>query len=51
MMAAFGQEGMNARQIADRMNLDAIRVRKFIAANKQVLKRQGKGPGTKFYLP
>ena len=51
MMALHGSEGMNAKQIADKMNLDPIRIRKFIKDNGSVLKRQGKGPGTRFFLP
>jgi hypothetical protein len=50
-MATFGKEGMNAKQLADKLNQDALRVRKFIKDNPKVLKRQGAGPGTKFYLP
>lgn len=51
MMAAFGQEGMNAKQIADKMHQDPIRIRKFIADNPKVLKRQGNAASTKFFLP
>ena len=51
VMANFGKEGMNAKQLADRLNQDAIRLRKFIKDNPKILKRQGAGPGTKFYLP
>ena len=51
MMADFGQAGMNAKQMAERMDLDAIRVRRFIAAHPAVLRRQGAGPGTRFFLP
>lgn len=49
-MADHGQAGMNAKQIADKMNLDPIRVRKFIKDHPNVLSRRGAGPGTKFYL-
>ena len=49
-MANFGMEGMNAKQLAEKLNQDALRVRKFISTNPKVLKRQGSGPGTKFYL-
>lgn len=51
VMATFGKEGMNAKQIAGKLNVDPIRVRKFITTNPKVLKRTGAGPGTKFYLP
>ncbi len=50
-MAAEGKMGMNAKQLADNVNQDALRVRKFIKDNPKVLKRQGSGPGTKFFLP
>ncbi len=51
VMANFGQEGMNARQMAEKLHQDPLRVRKFIAANPKLLKRQGAGAGTKFFLP
>ena len=51
VMANFGQEGMNARQLADKLHQDALRIRKFIKDNPKVLKRTGSGPGTKFFLP
>ena len=50
VMANFGKEGLNAKQLAEKLHQDALRVRKFIAANPKVLKRQGAGPGTKFFL-
>ena len=50
VMANFGHEGMNAKQLAEKLHQDAIRVRKFITDNPKVLKRQGSGPGTKFFL-
>ena len=51
VMAKHGKEGMNARQIAEHLHQDAIRVRKFIADNPKLLKKTGKGAGTKFFLP
>ncbi len=51
VMSKFGKEGMNAKQLAEKLNQDALRVRKFITANPKILKRQGAGPGTKFFLP
>ena len=50
VMAHHGQEGMNAKQLAEKLHQDPIRVRKFITDNPKVLKRQGSGPGTKFFL-
>ena len=46
-----GKAGMNAKQLAEQLNQDALRIRKFISANPKALKRVGKGPGTKFFLP
>jgi hypothetical protein len=51
VMAAHGKEGLNAKQLADKLNQDPLRVRKFIKDNPKTLKRQGAGPGTKFFLP
>ena len=50
VMAVHGKEGMNAKQLADKLNQDPLRVRKFIKDNPKILKRQGAGPGTKFFL-
>ncbi len=50
VMANFGKEGMNAKQLADKLHQDALRIRKFIKDNPKVLKRTGGGPGTKFFL-
>ena len=50
VMAKNGREGMNARQIAELLHQDAIRVRKFIADNPKLLKKTGNGAGTKFFL-
>lgn len=50
VMANFGQTGVNAKQLAEKLHQDPIRVRKFITDNPKVLKRQGSGPGTKFFL-
>ena len=51
VMALNGKTGLNAKQLADKLNQDALRVRKFIAGNPKVLKRAGAGPSTKFFLP
>ena len=51
VMGKHGKEGMNAKQLAEKLNQDALRIRKFISANDKVLKRVGNGPGTKFHLP
>ena len=44
-------KAMYAKQLADKIDQDALRIRKFIKDNPKVLKRQGSGPGTKFFLP
>ncbi len=49
-MAHGGKTGLNAKQLADAVGQDALRIRKFIKNNPKVLKRQGSGPGTKFFL-
>ena len=49
-MADHGKHGMNAKGLADKVGQDALRVRKFIKNNPKMLKRQGSGPGTKFFL-
>ena len=50
VMAEHGRGGMNAKQLAEHLQQDAIRIRKFIADNAQLLKRTGSGAGTKFFL-
>ena len=50
VMAHHGQAGMNAKQLAEKLHQDPIRIRKFITDNPKVLKRQGQGAGTKFFL-
>ena len=50
-MAAEGKTGLNAKELAGKVNQDPLRVRKFIKDNPKTLKRQGSGPGTKFFLP
>ncbi len=49
-MADSGKMGMNAKELADKVGQDALRIRKFIKNNPKILKRQGSGPGTKFFL-
>ncbi len=51
VMAAHGVKGMNGKQIADRLNQDANRIRRFLLDNPKFLKKQGSGPGTKLFLP
>ena len=51
VFAVNGQHGMNAKQIADAVAQSPIRIRDFLKKNPKVLKRQGAGAGTKFFLP
>jgi hypothetical protein len=51
VFAMNGTHGMNAKQIADAVSQPPIRIRNFIKKDPKVLKRQGCGPGTKFFLP
>jgi len=51
VFAANGTHGMNAKRIADAVGQAPLRVRDFLTKNPKVLKRQGKGAGTKFFLP
>ena len=51
VMAKHGRKGMNARQLAEHLHQDAIRIRKFIKDNGKLLKKTGNGAGTKFFLP
>ena len=51
VLAKDGVEGLNAKQLADKMNIDPIRVRKFIKDHPKALKRVGQAAGTKFFLP
>ena len=50
-MSKFGAEGMNAKQLAEKLDLDPLRIRMFIKANPKLLKRTGNAAGTKFFLP
>jgi hypothetical protein len=46
-----GQDGMNAKTIADRLKQNPVRIRQWVKKHPKVLKRVGKGPGTKFFVP
>ena len=50
LMQKEGQEGMNAAEIARKLNQNPVRIRGFIKDHPAVLKRVGKGPGTKFFV-
>ena len=51
VFAMNGTHGMNAKQIAETVVQSPIRIRDFLKKNPKVLKRQGAGAGTKFFLP
>jgi hypothetical protein len=46
-----GGQGMNATTIAERLNQNPGRVRKFIKDNPKILKRVGTGPRTRYFVP
>ena len=45
-----GQDGMNAKTIASKLNQNVIRIREWIKSNPGKLKREGAGPGTNFFV-
>ena len=45
-----GQQGMNAKTIAQKLSQSPVRIRGFIKNHPKVLKRVGAGPGTKFFV-
>jgi len=51
VFAANGTHGMNAKKIADAVGQAPIRVRDFLKKDPKMLKRQGQGAGTRFFLP
>ena len=51
VVATAGGEGINAKQIAEAVNQAPARIRQFVAANPEALRRTGSGPGTRFFLP
>jgi chromosome segregation ATPase len=44
-----GQDGLNAKTIAERLKQNPVRIRGFIKNHPKVLKRVGSGPGTRFF--
>jgi len=45
-----GQDGMNATDIARKLNQDPVRIRGWIKKHPSVLKRVGKGTGTRYFV-
>ena len=45
-----GKHGMNAKTIGEKLDVDPIRIRGWIKHHPSVLKREGKGPGTRFFV-
>jgi len=46
-----GDTGMNATDIARKLNQDPLRIRGWIKKHPSVLNREGKGPGTRYFVP
>jgi len=46
-----GAEGMNAKSIASKLNQNPVRIRQWVKNHPKVLKRVGKGPRTRFFVP
>jgi len=51
LLGKEGQEGMNMKTIAEKLNQNPVRIRAWVKKHSEVLKRVGKGPGTRFFLP
>ena len=45
-----GQDGLNATDIASKLNQNPVRIRGWIKKHPAVLKREGKGPGTRYFV-
>lgn len=45
-----GKEGMNAKTIASKLNQNPQRIRQWIKSNPGKLRREGAGPGTRFFV-
>ena len=50
VLSQNGQEGMNAKTIASKLNQNPVRIRQWIASHPGKLKRVGAGPGTRFFV-
>ncbi len=48
LMQKEGQDGMNAKTIAEKLNQNTMRIRQWIKANPGKLRRAGAGPGTRY---
>ena len=49
-IVGYGQYGLRASEIATITGHSPLRIRRFLNEHPQVLKRQGFGPGTRFFL-
>ena len=45
-----GQDGMNAKTIAEKLKQNPVRIRQWVKKHAKVLKRVGTGPGTRFFV-
>ena len=50
LLGKGGQEGMNARTMGQRLSQNPVRIRQWVKQHPSLLKRMGKGPGTKFFV-
>jgi hypothetical protein len=41
---------MNAKTIAEKLNQNPLRIRQWVKSHPGKLRREGKGPGTRFYM-
>ena len=46
-----GQDGMDAKTIAEKLKQNPVRIRQWIKKHPSILKRVGAGPGTRFFAP
>jgi predicted nuclease with TOPRIM domain len=44
-----GENGLNAKTIAERLSQNPVRIRTWIKEHPKAVKREGAGPGTKFF--
>ncbi|HEX4083885.1 MAG TPA: hypothetical protein VHY22_03160 [Chthoniobacteraceae bacterium] len=46
-----GAEGINAKTIAGKLNQNPVHIRQWIKDHPERLRREGSGPGTRYYMP
>jgi len=50
LLGKEGREGMNAKTIGEKLNQDPVRIRQWIKSHPGRLRREGAGPGTRFFV-